>query len=246
MQDQNRRAVARSTKRACLLACLFVGVQVASVFAEIDRARLGRLDDLVAAAIRDGRLPGAVVVVGHAGEIVYERAFGARAVDGPPEAMTLDTIFDLASLTKVVATTTSVMILVEEGRLRLRDRAVAYLPEFASHGKDRITIEHLLTHVSGLRPDLPLEEVFEGAGVAIARAADEVPEASPGERVVYSDINFFVLGEIVQRVTGQTLDQFAHDRIFQPLGMTDTGFRPSASLTPRIAPTEPCGPLAWP
>ncbi len=232
--------------RACLLAGLFLVAQAASVFAEIDRVRLARLDEVIAAAIRDGRLPGAVVVVGHAGEIVYEQAFGARVVDGPPEAMTLDTIFDLASLTKVVATTTSVMILVEEGQLRLRDRVVAYLPEFASHGKDRITIEHLLTHVSGLRPDLPLEEVFEGAGVAIARAADEVPEAGPGERVVYSDINFFVLGEIVRRVTGQTLDQFARDRIFQPLGMRDTVFRPTASLTPRIAPTESCGPLAWP
>ena len=225
------------------MVCLWLA---ASVSAELDRARLVLLDTLVEDAIRDGRLPGAVVVVGHAGEIVYERAFGARAVDGPPEAMTPDTIFDLASLTKVVATTTSVMILVEEGRLRLRDRVATYLPEFSSHGKDRITIEHLLTHVSGLRPDLPLEEVFEGADTAIARAADEVPEAGPGERFVYSDINFFVLGEVVRRVTGQTLDQFARDRIFRPLGMRDTGFNPPASLRPRIAPTEPCAPLAWP
>ena len=228
------------------MVCLWLVVLAASVSAELDRARLVLLDTLVEDAIRDGRLPGAVVVVGHAGEIVYERAFGARAVDGPPEAMTPDTIFDLASLTKVVATTTSVMILVEEGRLRLRDRVATYLPEFSSHGKDRITIEHLLTHVSGLRPDLPLEEVFEGADTAIARAADEVPEAGPGERFVYSDINFFVLGEVVRRVTGQTLDQFARDRIFRPLGMRDTGFNPPASLRPRIAPTEPCAPLAWP
>ena len=228
------------------MVCLWLVVLAALVSAELDRARLVLLDTLVEDAIRDGRLPGAVIVVGHAGEIVYERAFGARAVDGPPEAMTPDTIFDLASLTKVVATTTSVMILVEEGRLRLRDRVATYLPEFSSHGKDRITIEHLLTHVSGLRPDLPLEEVFEGADTAIARAADEVPDAGPGERFVYSDINFFVLGEIVRRVTGQTLDQFARDRIFRPLGMRDTGFNPPASLRPRIAPTEPCAPLAWP
>ena len=230
--------------RVCGVVCLVV--LAASVSAELDRARLALIDTLVESAIRDGRLPGAVVVVGHAGEIVYEGAFGARAVDGPREVMTPDTIFDLASLTKVVATTTSVMILVEEGRLRLRDRVATYLPEFSSHGKDRITVEHLLTHVSGLRPDLPLEEVFEGAGTAIARAADEVPEAGPGERFVYSDINFFVLGEIVRRVTGQTLDQFARDRIFRPLGMRDTGFNPPSSLRPRIAPTEPCAPLAWP
>ena len=236
----------RACGRAAGLVCLWLVVQGASVTAELDRARLTRIDMLVEDAIRDGRLPGAVVVVGHAGEIVYEGTFGARAVDGAPEAMTPDTIFDLASLTKVVATTTSVMILIEEGRLRLRDRVVTYLPEFASHGKDRITVEHLLTHVSGLRPDLPLEEVFEGAGTAIARAADEVPETGPGERFVYSDINFFVLGEIVRRVTGQTLDQFARDRIFRPLGMIDTGFNPPASLMPRVAPTQRCAPLAWP
>ena len=244
-QDQHCHLAARAALVGVLLP-LALAVQAGSVSAELDQARLARIETLVEDAIRDGRLPGAVVVVGHAGEIVYERAFGGRVVDGPPEAMTPGTIFDLASLTKVVATTTSVMILVEEGRLRLRDRVVTYVPEFASHGKDRITVEHLLTHVSGLRPDLPLEEVFEGAGTAIARAADEVPEAGPGERFVYSDINFFVLGEIVRRVTGQTLDRFARDRIFRPLGMTDTGFNPPASLIPRIAPTEPCAPLAWP
>ena len=246
MQDQNSHPVTHAAVRACALACLCLVVQEAAVSAELDRARLARIDALVEDAIQDGRLPGAVVVVGHAGEIVYEGVFGARVLDGPPEAMTLDTIFDLASLTKAVATTTSVMILVEEGRLRLRERVVTHLPEFASHGKDRITIEHLLTHVSGLRADLPLEEVFEGAATAIARAADEVPDAGPGERFVYSDINFFVLGEIVRRVTGQTLDRFARDRIFRPLGMRDTGFNPPASLIPRIAPTQPCAPLAWP
>ena len=243
-QDENRRPGMHATVLVCLW--LVVIVQATSVSAEIDRVRLARIETLVEDAIQDGRLPGAVVVVGHAGEIVYEGVFGARAVDGPGEAMTLDTIFDLASLTKAVATTTSVMILVEEGRLRLRDRVVTHVPEFATHGKDLITIEHLLTHMSGLRPDLPLGEVFEGAGTAIARAADEVPEVGPGERFIYSDINFFVLGEIVRRVTGQTLDRFARDRIFRPLGMRDTGFNPPSSLTPRIAPTERCAPLAWP
>lgn len=193
-----------------------------------------------------GRLPGAVVLVGHHGEIVYERAFGARSVDGPVEPMTLDTVFDLASLTKAVATTTSVMVLLDEGRLRLRDPVVTHIPEFAIHGKERITVAHLLTHVSGLRPDLPLEEVFEGAGVAIARTVAETPEAAPGERFIYSDLNFMLLAEIVRRVTGQTVDRFAQARIFEPLGMRDTLFTPPSALTPRIAPTEACAPLAWP
>lgn len=235
----------RNSSTSALL-CLLLLVQSVPVSAELDRGRLMSIDNLVEGAIRDGHLPGGVVVVGHAGEIVYERSFGARSVDGSWEAMTPDTIFDLASLTKVVATTTSVMILVEEGRLGLRDRVVKHFPEFGRHGKDRITIEHLLTHVSGLRPDLPLEEVFEGSRTAIARVADEVPEAGPGDRFIYSDINFIVLGEIVRRVTGQTLDLFARERIFRPLGMTDTGFKLPRALITRIAPTEPCAALAWP
>ena len=139
-QGENLPTPARGLLRMCRLccACLVLVVQAASVSAEIDLGRLGRIESLIENAIRDGRLPGAVVVVGHAGKIVYDAAFGARVLDGSTEAMTSDTVFDLASLTKVVATTTSVMILVEERRLRLRDPVVTYLPEFTSHGKDRI------------------------------------------------------------------------------------------------------------
>ena len=157
--------------------------------------------------------------------------------------MTLDTIFDLASLTKVVATTTSVMMLVEQGRIRLSDRVAAYIPGFERYGKGDITIRHLLTHVSGLRPDVDLGELWTGYETAIALAVEEVPTSRPGERFVYSDINFFLLGDIVQRVSGQPLDRFARERIFEPLGMKDTTFNPPASLRPRIAPTESCTPL---
>ena len=229
-----------------LLVCVCLLALTIPLSAEIDRTRLRQIGPLIEAAIQAGRLPGAVVLVGHRGEIVYERAFGARSVDGPVEPMTLDTVFDLASLTKAVATTTSVMVLLEEGRLRLRDPVVTHIPEFAIHGKERITVAHLLTHVSGLRPDLPLEEVFEGADVAIARTANEIPEAAPGERFIYSDLNFMLLAEIVRRVTGQTVDRFAQARIFEPLGMRDTLFTPPSALMPRIAPTEACAPLAWP
>ncbi|HIE95173.1 MAG TPA: class A beta-lactamase-related serine hydrolase, partial [Acidobacteria bacterium] len=229
-----------------LLVCVCLLALTVPLSAEIDSNRLRQIGPLIEAAMQAGRLPGAVVLVGHHGEIVYERAFGARSVDGPVEPMTLDTVFDLASLTKAVATTTSVMVLLDEGRLRLRDPVVTHIPEFAIHGKERITVAHLLTHVSGLRPDLPLEEVFEGAGVAIARTVAETPEAAPGERFIYSDLNFMLLAEIVRRVTGQTVDRFAQARIFEPLGMRDTLFTPPSALTPRIAPTEACAPLAWP
>ena len=160
--------------------------------------------------------------------------------------MTEDTIFDLASLTKVVATTTSVMRLLEEGHIRLTDPVAQFIPEFARYGKGGITVRHLLTHTSGLRPDLELEVEFHGSDEAIRRVSEEVPTAAPGERFVYSDLNFVLLGDIVRRVSGDTLDRYAKAHVFDPLGMRDTTFLPPESWRPRIAPTEACLPLAWP
>jgi uncharacterized protein YbbC (DUF1343 family)/CubicO group peptidase (beta-lactamase class C family) len=201
---------------------------------------------LIDAAIARHELPGAVVVVGRGDQILYHRAVGQRAIAPAPEAMTEDTIFDLASLTKVVATTTSVMKLVEEGRIRLNDPVAQFIAEFGKYGKNGITIRHLLTHTSGLRPDLELEVEFHGADEAIRRAIEEVPASPPGERFVYSDINFFLLGDIVRRVSGERLDQYAKAQIFDPLGMKDTTFLPPEAWRPRIAPTEACRDLAWP
>lgn len=212
----------------------------------IDAARLARIDEVVGDAIAAGQLPGAVVVVWHRGRTVYSRALGHRALEPAREAMTLDTVFDLASLTKVVATTTSVMALVEDGRLRLADPVARHLPGFERHGKDTVTVEQLLTHVSGLRPDLPLEDAFSGYETAIARVLDERLVAPPGTTFIYSDLNFVLLGEIVSRVSGAPLDVFARQRVFEPLGMHDTMFRPPAALMRRIAPTEACTPLGWP
>ncbi len=238
--------VERGRVRLFAAACLWLVCHASAASAAVDPARLSLIETLIRQAVRDGRLPGAVVVVGHEGEIVYERAFGARSLAETPEPMTVDTVFDLASLTKVVATTTSVMMLVEEGRLRLRDRVADHVPGFGSQGREAVTIAQLLTHTSGLAPDLPLEEAFEGTGTAIARTVALPPAAAPGERFIYSDLNFMLLGEIVGRVSGRTLDRFAQERIFGPLGMADTGFDPTARLVPRIAPTEACAPLAWP
>ena len=209
-------------------------------------AAFAPIEPLVAAAIARHELPGAVVLVGRGDQILYQRAFGNRVVAPAAEAMTLETIFDLASLTKVVATTTSVMTLVERGRVRLNDPVMLFIPEFGRYGKSVITVRHLLTHTSGLRPDLELEAEFSGADEAIRRAVEEVPTAPPGERFIYSDINFFLLGEIVRRVTGERLDRYATAQIFDPLGMKETTFLPPESLRPRIAPTERCQPLAWP
>jgi uncharacterized protein YbbC (DUF1343 family)/CubicO group peptidase (beta-lactamase class C family) len=214
--------------------------------AGLDAKRLALIEPLVNEAIARHELPGAVVLAGRGNQILYKRAFGNRAVKPAVEPMTVDTIFDLASLTKVVATTTAVMLLVEDGQLRLSDRVSDHVPGFERYGKDRITIRHLLTHTSGLRPDLDLEEPFESAAEGIRRAVEEVPVAQPNERIIYSDINFFLLGHIVEQVAHRTLDAFLKDRVFGPLDMRDTGFLPAASLRNRIAPTESCEPLAWP
>jgi uncharacterized protein YbbC (DUF1343 family)/CubicO group peptidase (beta-lactamase class C family) len=199
----------------------------------------GLIDQLVAEAIADQRTPGAVVLVGRGDTIVFEKAYGRRAVVPSAEPMSLDTIFDLASLTKVVATTTAVMQLVEQGRIRLNDTVASHIPGFARHGKNGITIRHLLTHVSGLRPDVDLHP-WEGYQTAIDLALEEVPTSAPGERFVYSDINFFLLGDIVARVSGMPLDEYTRRHVFEPLGMTDTGFNPPADKRARIAPTERC------
>ena len=203
----------------------------------IDLSPFDAIAPLIQSAISEGKLPGAVVLVGLGERTLYHQAIGRRAVVPSAEAMTPETIFDLASLTKVVATTTSVMILIDEGKIGLNDRVAAFVPGFERHGKGDITIRHLLTHVSGLRPDVDLKDSWSGSDTAIRLAIDETPTSAPGTRFIYSDINFFLLGDIVRRVTGVPLDRFSQDRIFEPLGMVDTGFSPSESARRRIAPT---------
>jgi len=206
--------------------------------AGMDLARLARIDTVVAEAIAARELPGAVVLVGRGDTIVWHRAYGQRAVTPAREAMTTDTIFDLASLTKVIGTAPAVMQLVEEGRLRLADPVVTYLPEFRGGGKERITIRDLLTHMSGLRPDLDLTTTWAGREAAIRLAAAETPQAAPGQRFVYSDINFLLLAEIVARVRHQPFETVVRERVLVPLGMRDTMFLPTATMRPRIAPTD--------
>src|SRR6185295_5730687 len=144
------------------------------------------------------------------------------------------------SLTKVVATTPSVMLLVEQGKIRLTDPVATFIPEFRKYGKDRITIRDLLTHMSGLRPDLDLGDAWSGHDAAIRLASEETPTAPPGRRFVYSDINFFLLAEVVSRVSHESFNDFVAAHLFKPLGMRETMFTPPAALRPRIAPTEPC------
>ena len=201
-------------------------------------ARLAVLDSIVRDAIHDGQVPGAVLLVGHNGQVIYRKAFGERSLEPRREAMTVDTIFDIASLTKVVATTTAVMQLVEKGEVRLNDPVAKYLPQFAQNDKDDITVRMLLTHHSGLTEDLDLGELWEGRGTAFALAFAEKPIYPPGSRFLYSDINFIVLGALVERVSGQPFDAYCVQHIFAPLGMKHTRFLPPTSWRPKIAPTQ--------
>ena len=200
--------------------------------------KLGNVDAIIDQAIADGNIPGAVLVVGHNGAVVYRKAYGERALEPRREPMTLDTIFDLASLTKVIATTTSVMQLVEQGKVRLNDPLAKYLPEFAQNGKEDITIRQLLTHYSGLAPDLDLTTPWEGKNTAYQLAFVEPPETTPGSGFVYSDINFIMLGALVEKVSGETLDAYTQQHIFTPLKMMHTRFLPPAAWRPKIAPTQ--------
>jgi len=201
-------------------------------------SRLAVLDPIVNKAIAGQEIPGAVLVVGHDGQVVYRKAYGSRALEPRREPMTLDTVFDCASLTKVVATTTAIMQLWEQGKFRMNDPVAKYLPEFGQNGKQDITIRELLVHYSGLAPDLDLTKKWEGKETAYRMAFEGAPERPPGAAFAYSDINFVVLGALVERISGEPLDEYAAKHIFGPLGMKETRFGSPHSREPRIAPTR--------
>jgi len=234
---------------AALFALVFAAGSSAWAQAAADGSPAGLpdIDGVVESAIVAGQTPGAVILVGRGDQILHLRAYGVRSTEPTRELLTVDTVFDLASLTKVIATTSAVMSLVEQGRLRLNDAVAAHVQGFERYGKGAITIAHLLTHVSGLRPDVDLADPWTGYETAIELARNEVPTSAPGERFVYSDINFFLLGEVVRVVSGQPLDVYTKEHFFDPLRMRDTGFLPAPALLPRIAPTERCETLdQWP
>jgi CubicO group peptidase (beta-lactamase class C family) len=200
--------------------------------------QLQLIDGAVAAAIEAKELPGAVVLVARRGSVAYLKAFGHRAVEPGTEPMTTDTIFDMASLTKVLATAPAIMLLVESGAIRLDDRVKRYLPQFAGGGKDTITVRQLLTHYSGMRPDFDLSKSWDGYEAALQELWKETTQGEPGKEFVYSDLNFIALAEIVRAVSGKKLDAFSRENLYDPLGMSETRFNPPPAWRARIAPTE--------
>lgn len=227
--------------------------------ATFDPAKLQEIDQTIEKGIADHRLPGAVYHLERNG-VAYEKVYGHRALVPKEEPMTADTIFDMASLTKVTATTPSIWLLIQKGKVHLDDPLSKYIPEFKGGWRDEVTIRELLTHTSGLRPDLILDERWTGYDETIRRAIAEEPLQRPGYVFRYSDVNFELLGEVVRRVSGLRLDRFAEKYVFQPLKMNDTRFRPctpqpepkvneeptgsvSGSLRPVGSPGMPKGPM---
>jgi CubicO group peptidase (beta-lactamase class C family) len=206
--------------------------------------KLCEMDSAIERAIAAKQCPGGVLWVEHEGA-VYHRAFGNRSLVPAVEPMTEDTIFDAASLTKVIACTPAIMLLIERGQVSLDAPVCAYIPEFKGGGKERVIVRQLLTHTSGLRGDIETSSDWHGQAEAIRKACEETLQTPPGTALRYSDINFFLLGEIVQRVSRQPLERFVAKEIYGPLRMTDTGFLPPPEQLGRIAPTEVVNGKAW-
>jgi CubicO group peptidase (beta-lactamase class C family) len=204
----------------------------------IDAGKLDQIGPAVQASIDTGGIPGAVVVVVREGKIAFRKAYGLRRKQPSEERMTVDTVFDMASLTKPIATATSIMILLDQGKLNLSERVNRYLPEFGKNGKEAITLEHLLLHTSGLIPDNPVADYEDGRDKAWERICNLRPLSEPGQQYRYSDVNFIVLGELIKRLSGEAVDVFSRKHIFAPLGMRETMFRPDKALAERAATTE--------
>lgn len=205
---------------------------------DMDAGQLSEIDGVVMSGLSERKLPGCVVCIGRRGKIVYLKAFGSRQLLPTETPMTTDTLFDLASLTKPVATATCIMCLVESGQLALTDRVTAWMPDFEVNGKGMITIYDLLTHQSGLLPDNPLADYEQGPDEAMRRICQLGLRAPTGSQFIYSDVNFILLGAIVERITGQTLHEYSQAKLFRRLNMKETGFIPSEDLKARAAPTE--------
>ena len=204
----------------------------------IPSAAFAPIDSLVNDAVAHHQIPGAVVVIGHDGHVVFHRAYGMRSLVPTRETMTEDTIFDMASLTKDLVTATAVMQLYQQGKIRIDDPVAHYLPEFGANGKQDITIRQCLTHYSGLAPDLDLTGPWHGREEGLRRLFESAPVTAPGVVFRYSDENFIALGALVERVSGLPLEVYAQRNIVQPLGMVDSGYLPPAPKGDRIAPTQ--------
>jgi beta-N-acetylhexosaminidase len=207
-----------------------------------EKNKFEAVDSVINASIADSAFPGAVILIQKDGKKVYEKAFGNYTYDSSSGKVSVNTMYDLASLTKVIATTTATMVCYDKGLFKLDDEVSKYLPKFGVNGKENVTIRNLLVHNSGLRPDIPSYRIFDSVKNKEQGVMDEIFNDTlvyaAGTKMVYSDLNFILMGKIIEKVTGKPLDKFCERNIFKPLGMNSTMFNPPQSLFSRIAPTE--------
>jgi len=223
---------------APVIAAPIVTVQEVAAKQSLDLDHLNYIDPLVYEAIKRGDLPGCVIAIGRRDGVSYMKAFGHRSLKPSASLMTTDTVFDLASLTKPVATATCAMQMIEQGRLRLQDNVADLIPRFGANGKEEIVVEQLFLHTAGFIPDNPISDYQQGVTEAWKRINALSPQSSPGVRFKYSDISFLVLGRILETLDGAPLDRIVQTRLFAPLGMSETGYNPDPELRLRFAPTE--------
>ncbi|MBM3964879.1 MAG: DUF1343 domain-containing protein [Planctomycetes bacterium] len=228
-----------------IVLCFMLAGAHTQVVAQTDASPTGpqmafanQMREIIASAISERKMPGCVLAVGNGQGDLFVEAYGNKQVEPTAEPMTIDTVFDMASITKPVATATAIMKLLEQGRLRRNDTVSSFFPAFASNDKQKITIQDLLLHTSGLIPDNAMSDYADGPEVAWQRICDLKLSAPIGTAFKYSDVNFIVLGKIVEQVSGQSLEAYTREAIFTPLGMSETGFNPSPELRARAAPTE--------
>jgi len=197
---------------------------------------LQNIAPIIRKSIDAGEYPGAIVLAAHRGHIIYRGVFGNRRIVPNVAPMQFNTLFDVASLTKVMATTPAIMQLVEQGKLDLDAPVAKYWPQFAESGKEKVTIREMLTHTSGLPPDVPIKG--QGENEALHQIEKMKLAHAPGTDYLYSDVNFIVLAYLVEIISHERFDSYVQNHIFKPLGMGDTFFQPAAHLQDRIAPTE--------
>jgi CubicO group peptidase (beta-lactamase class C family) len=200
--------------------------------------RLEDIHGVVIEGLNAGQMAGCVVCIGRRGKIAMLKAYGYRQVEPKKVAMTVDTVFDMASITKAVATATSTMLLVERGLIKLNDRVADHIPEFAQNGKGDITIQDLLLHLSGLTPDNALSDYDDGPAKAFENIYALKLRAAPKTKFMYSDVGFILLADLIKKKTGKNVHEFSQENLFVPLGMRETGYVPRQELRERAAVTE--------
>ncbi|MCA9217373.1 MAG: DUF1343 domain-containing protein [Planctomycetales bacterium] len=200
--------------------------------------RLNLIDEIVQEGIEQSKMPGCVVMIGRKGHVAFHEAYGHRQLEPTKVEMTRDTVFDMASITKPVATATSVMVLVEQGKIRLRDSVTTYIPEFGNSGKEYVTVTQLLTHQAGFVPDNALADYADGRRKAFENIYALKTMYDPGTRFVYSDVGFILLDDLIEKQSGTNVAAFSKKHIFEPLGMDETGYLPNDELKARTATTE--------